>query len=81
MKEQSLMMIKDSRVYVKVYARGGNQLFMYVAGRSLANRLNCDLVLDRGSFEPKTTQNELLTSPATRANTFCIIFKCALRKW
>ena len=56
-------MIKGSRVYVKVHAGGGNQLFMYAAGRSLADKLNCDLVLDTSSFVPKTTQNEVLIPP------------------
>lgn len=36
----------DPAIYTRLFGGAGNQLFQYAAGRALADRLACDLVLD-----------------------------------
>lgn len=38
--------MSESRIYSRLFGGAGNQLFQYAAGRALADRLGCELVLD-----------------------------------
>lgn len=38
--------MSERRVYSRLFGGAGNQLFQYAAGRALADRLGCELVLD-----------------------------------
>ena len=55
----------DSRIYVNVHGGLGNQLFVYAAGRNLADLLNCDLVFDVSSFFIKNNAKRGTYPPST----------------